>query len=78
MSWLGIFENKDNPAMLRQQLSLRIREAQKAAWQMGQICTQLAGTAQPEQVPQIQQLQQLNNRLGMLLDQVQGQLDPPR
>jgi len=78
MTWLDILDNKNNPAMLRQQISLHLREAQKASWQVGQILTQLAGTAQPGQVPQFQQLQQLNSRLGTLLDQVQGQLDPPR
>lgn len=70
--------NQANPAMMRQQMSLRLREAQKACWQMGQILTQLAGTAQPGQTSQLQQLQQLNGHLGTLLDQVQGQLDPPR
>lgn len=78
MTWLDILNNQDNPAMLRQQISLRLREAQKASWQIGQIITQLVGTSAPEKVPQFQQLQQLNSRLGTLLDQVQGQLDPPR
>lgn len=78
MTWLSFLDNQDNPAMLRQQISLRLREAQKASWQIGQILTQLAGVSPPAQVPQFQQLQQLSSRLGTLLDQVQGQLDPPR
>ncbi|MBE3585811.1 MULTISPECIES: hypothetical protein [Desulfofundulus] len=77
MGWFEFLDNNPNPGMQRQQMSFHVREAQKAAYEMGIMLSQLAAT-QPHLSQQFSQLQQLNARVGDLLQQVQKQLDPPQ
>lgn len=58
-------------------MSFYLREAQNATYQMGQMLSQMA-VFQPALAQQFAQLQQLNARVGDLLQQVQQELDPPR
>lgn len=77
MTWFDFLQNRPNPGMQRQQMSLRVREAQKAAYEMGVMLSQLAVT-QPHLAQQFSQLRQLNARVGDILQQVQQEMDPPR
>ncbi|RKO67101.1 hypothetical protein [Desulfofundulus salinus] len=77
MTWLDFLDNRPNPGIQRQQMSFHVREAQKAAYEIGVMLSQLAAS-QPHLSQQFSQLQQLNARVGDLLQQVQQQLDPPR
>ncbi|HHW43475.1 hypothetical protein GFC01_01625 [Desulfofundulus thermobenzoicus] len=76
MTWLDALEDRPNPGMQRQQMSFHVRQAQDAAYQMGVMLSQLAAS-QPALARQFSQLQQLNARVGDLLQQVQKELDPP-
>ncbi|SHI74964.1 hypothetical protein [Desulfofundulus thermosubterraneus] len=77
MSWLDFLDNRPNPGIQRQQMSFQVREAQKATFEMGVMLSQLAAS-QPHLSQQFSQLQQLNTRVGDLLQQVQQQLNPPQ
>ncbi|MGB9805092.1 hypothetical protein [Desulfofundulus sp.] len=77
MTWLDFLDNRPNPGIQRQQISFHVREAQKAAYEMGVMLSQLAAS-QPQLSQQFSQLQHLNTRVGDLLQQVQQQLDPPQ